>query len=66
MTELVDVRADAVAPGEQVCIAGAVVLVTAVETGAKTVDLHTEYGPALRLSRADLIAVVAEEAASAA
>lgn len=55
--ELVDVRAEAVAPGESICINGAVVLVTAVDVASRAVDLHTEYGPALRLTRGDWIAL---------
>jgi len=58
MTELVDVRADAIGPGEVVCLAGAVIEVTAVERGARTVDLHTCYGPALRFLHEDLVPVV--------
>jgi len=58
MTELVDVRADAIGPGEVVCLAGAVIEVTAIERGARTVDLHTCYGPALRFLHEDLVAVV--------
>jgi len=67
MTELVDVRADAVGPGEYVCFGDAVILITAVECGDRVVDLHTEYGPALRLLRGDEVPVVlvAEEAGAA-
>lgn len=61
MSELIDVRADAVAPGEHLCVSGAVVLVTAVEAGDRFVDLHTEYGPALRFARDDWVAVLAAE-----
>ena len=63
MTELVDIRADGVAPGEQICLGGAVVLITAVELKGKVVDLHTEYGPALRLLRAESVALVVAEQA---
>jgi hypothetical protein len=66
MSELVDVRADAIGPGEVVCIGGAAIVVTGVERGARTVDLHTCYGPAVRLLHEDLIALVvtiAEDAA---
>jgi len=58
MTELVDVRADAIGPGEVVCLAGPDGMVTAVERGARTVDLHTCYGPALRFLHEDVVAVV--------
>jgi hypothetical protein len=67
MTELIDVRADAIGPGEVVCLGGAAILVTTVERGPRTVDLHTCYGPALRLLHADLVSIVvplAEDAAS--
>jgi hypothetical protein len=33
-------------------------MVTEVERGPRTVDLHTCYGPALRLLHHDLVAVV--------
>ncbi|HEY2428918.1 MAG TPA: hypothetical protein VGI06_08320 [Acidimicrobiales bacterium] len=67
MNELIDVRADAVGPGELLCLGGAAILVTAVEPGARTVDLHTCYGPALRFHRDDLVPVVVpgEEAGAA-
>ncbi len=58
MTELIDVRADAIGPGEHVCLGGAAIVVTAVECAEHTVDLHTEYGPALRFLRTDVIPVV--------
>ncbi len=58
MSELVDVRADAVGPGEYVCLAGAAILITEVEPTGPTIDLHTCYGPALRLLRHDLVAVL--------
>ena len=58
MSELVDVRADAVGPGEVVCLGGAAIVVTAVERGARTVDLHTCYGPALRFLHEDVVPVV--------
>jgi hypothetical protein len=57
MTELIDVRADAISPGESICLAGALILVTAVEPHGRAVDLHTEYGPALRLLGDDLLPV---------
>jgi hypothetical protein len=57
MNELIDVRADAVAPGEWICLGGSLVLVTAIESRRKVVDLHTEYGPALRFVRSDVVAV---------
>ncbi|GAC1314654.1 MAG: hypothetical protein NVSMB12_08320 [Acidimicrobiales bacterium] len=67
MTELIDVRADAVAPGERICLGGAAILVTAVECTPATVDLHTEYGPALRMLRSDCVAlIVADQASDAA
>jgi hypothetical protein len=62
MSELVDVRADAVAPGEQICLGGAAVLITAIEAHDRVVDLHTEYGPALRLLRDECVALVVAEA----
>jgi hypothetical protein len=58
MTDLIDVRADAIAPGEQICLGGAAILITAVTGSGQTVDLHTCYGPALRLHRRDLVPVV--------
>jgi hypothetical protein len=60
MTELIDVRADAISPGEAVCLSGALILITAVDTRVRTVDLHTEYGPALRFLRHDVIAVAVD------
>jgi hypothetical protein len=62
MVDLIDVRADAINPGERICLGGSLILVTDVSLHAETavVDLHTEYGPALRLTRHDLVAVVAE------
>ena len=60
MTELVDIRADAVGPGTQICIGGATVLVTAVDAHDRVVDLHTEYGPALRFLRTDWVAAAIE------
>jgi hypothetical protein len=67
MSELVDVRADAVAPGECICLSGTEILVTAVEAANATVDLHTCFGPALRFLRADVVPlVVADEASDAA
>jgi hypothetical protein len=66
MSELVDVRADAVGPGEVVCLGGAAIVVTGVEHGSHTVDLHTCYGPALRFPCDDVVPVVvpiAEDAA---
>ena len=64
MTELIDVRADAVGPGERICLGGAVILITAVECAPATVDLHTEYGPALRLLRSDCVALILSERAN--
>ena len=58
MTELVDVRADAIAPGERLCLGGVEILITAVEGTGTTVDLHTCYGPALRLLRSEVVPVV--------
>jgi hypothetical protein len=67
MTELVDVRADAIGPGEVICLGGSPIEVTAVERGPRTIDLHTCYGPALRLLHEDLVpVVVAAEASDAA
>jgi len=66
MSDLVDVRADAIGPGEVICLGGTAIVVTAVDHGPRTVDLHTEYGPALRFLLDDLVPVVvpsAEEAA---
>ncbi len=66
MSDLVDVRADAIGPGEAVYLGGAVILVTAVERHRRTVDLHTCYGPALRFLHEDvvpLVVPVADEAA---
>jgi hypothetical protein len=61
MTELIDVRADAVGPGERICLSGALVLITGVDTHERVVDLHTEYGPALRLLRTESVALVVAE-----
>jgi hypothetical protein len=58
VSELVDVRADAVAPGECICLGGVAILITAVEHGDGNVDLHTCYGPALRYRRDDTVPVV--------
>ncbi len=58
MSDLIDVRADAIGPGEVVCLGGAAIVVTAVERRARTVDLHTCYGPALRFLHHDLVPVV--------
>jgi hypothetical protein len=66
MTELIDIRADAVGPSERICISGAVVLITAVEAHGQVVDLHTEYGPALRFLRSESVALVSAETAWAA
>jgi hypothetical protein len=63
MTELIDVRADAVAPGETICLGGATILVTGVEARGRVVDLHTEYGPALRMLRTETVAVAVDAAA---
>lgn len=57
MIELIDVRADAIAPGERICIGGALILITAVECHDRGVDLHTEYGPALRIAKSACVAV---------
>ena len=65
MNELVDIRVDCVAPGEQICLSGAAVLITAVEPHGRVVDLYTEYGPALRFLRRDLVALVVAEHAAA-
>jgi len=59
MTDLVDVRAEAIGPGEYICLGGAAILVTAVEHTGRTVDLHTCYGPSLRFVREDLVPVLA-------
>ena len=64
MTELIDVRADAVGPGERICLGGSAILITAVECTPATVDLHTEYGPALRMLRSDCVALILSEPAS--
>ena len=64
MTELIDVHAEAVEPGEQICLGGAMILITAVEAHGRVVDLHTEYGPALRFLRTDCVAVTAADAAA--
>jgi len=66
MSELVDVRADAIGPGEVVCLGGAAIVVTAVEVGQRTVDLHTCYGPALRFLREDVVPLVVDLADEAA
>jgi hypothetical protein len=66
MTELVDVRADAIAPGEVICLNGAAIVVTGVDRGRRTVDLHTCYGPALRVLHEDVIPVVVAAASDAA
>ncbi len=60
MSELIDVRADAIGPGEYLCLGGAAILVTAAERVGATVDLHTCYGPALRLLATDVVPVIAE------
>ena len=65
MIELIDVRADAIAPGETICLGGATILITAVEAHGGVVDLHTEYGPALRLVRSEMLAVAVAAAADA-
>ena len=59
MTDLVDVRAEAIGPGEYICLGGAAILVTAVDHSARTVDLHTCYGPSLRLLREELVPLLA-------
>ena len=66
MSELVDVRADGIGPGEVVCLGGAAIVVTAVELRPRTVDLHTCYGPALRFLHEDLVAIVVDLADEAA
>jgi hypothetical protein len=58
MTELIDVRADAIAPGEVICLNGAAIVVTGVRRGPRTVDLHTCYGPTLRFLHADVVPLV--------
>jgi len=40
--------------------------VTGVDKGARTVDLHTCYGPSLRLLHADVVPVVVAAASDAA
>ena len=60
MTELIDVRADAIGPGEQICLGASAILVTEVSLHRRTVDLHTCYGPAMRLAREDVVAVIVE------
>jgi hypothetical protein len=62
MNELVDMRAEAVGPGTRISIGGATILVTAVEAHERVVDLHTEYGPALRMLRTDWVAVAVDSA----
>ena len=57
MNELIDVQADAIVPGDVVCLGGVAILITAVDHGPRTVDLHTCYGPALRLTRHDVVPV---------
>lgn len=59
--ELIDVRADAIAPGESICLGGSLILITGVSQSGEVVDLHTEYGPALRLLRGDVVPVVWSE-----
>ena len=58
MTELVDVTAEEIGPGDVICLGGSAIEITAVERGARTIDLHTCYGPALRLLQGDLVPVV--------
>ena len=58
MTELVDMTAEEIGPGDVICLGGAAIEVTAVERRARTVDLHTCYGPALRLLPGDRVAIV--------
>jgi hypothetical protein len=60
MTELIDVRADAIAPGEFICLGGSLILVTDVGAGRGFVDLFTEYGPALRMAPFDVVPVAVE------
>jgi len=55
--ELVDVRADAIAPGESICLGGSLILVTEVAAHDGVVDLFTEYGPALRFLQCDVVPV---------
>jgi len=57
MADLVDVRVDTLSPGELVCFGGAVILITAVSRHGEVIDLHTEYGPALRFVASDIVAV---------
>ncbi len=64
MTELIDARADSISPGEYLCVGGVAILVTEVECSDGTVDLHTEYGPALRLLRKDVVVVIIASAES--
>ena len=65
MSELVDVRADAIGPGETICLGGVAIEVTAVARRGRTIDLHTCYGPALRMLREDLVPVVVAAADAA-
>ncbi len=59
MTDLVDVRAEAIGPGEYICLGGAAILVTAVDRHDRTVDLHTCFGPALRFLCEELVPLLA-------
>jgi len=59
MNDLVDVRAEAIGPGEYICLGGAAILITAVERTGPTVDLHTCYGPALRFLCEEVVPVIA-------
>ena len=65
MTELVDMTAEAIGPGDVICLGGAAIEITAVERRARTIDLHTCYGPALRLLHRDTVPVVLEAADAA-
>ena len=65
MTDLVDMAVESIGPGDVICLGGAAIEVTAVERGRRTVDLHTCYGPALRLLPGDTLAVVVAAADAA-
>ena len=61
--DLVDVRADGICPGESICLGGSMILITAVEPRGAVVDLHTEFGPALRFVAHEVIATAVAPAA---
>jgi len=58
MTELVDMTAEEIGPGDVICLGGVAIEVTEVERGARTIDLHTCYGPAMRFLHSDPVAIV--------